>query len=181
MGWSKRDFIVKAFGEIGLASYIFNLQPNQYQDAANRLDAMMGSWNARGIRVGYPISSTPTDYDLDEQTNVQDAAYEAIYTNLALKIAPGFGKVVSPETKINAKTSLDALESFLSMPQPMQLSIIPRGAGNRAMQNYRPFIQPVREEVTTGLDGPLDLSYDPTQDITTSPEDEDVSYTITPA
>jgi len=180
MGWTKRDFIIKAFGELGLASYVFNLSPAQFQDAANRLDSMMAEWNARGIRIGYPISSNPTNYDLDEETEVQDAARKAIYTNLAADLAPSYGRVVSPNTMIAAKRSLDALESFLSMPQPMQLSCIPRGAGNRFRRTYDNFIQPKPEGVTTGFDGPLDLSYDKAEDITETSSEEDVTYTIQP-
>lgn len=178
MGWSKRDFIIKAFGELGLASYIFNLTPAQFQDAANRLDAMMAQWNATGIRIGYPISSSPTDYDLDEPTQTQDAACKAIYTNLAIDLAPSYGRTLSPNTMINAKKALDALESFLSMPQPMQMSVIPRGAGNRYRRNYDNFIQPQPQGVTTGLDGPLDLCYDKAEDITSAESTDDAGYVL---
>jgi hypothetical protein len=54
MGYTKRQFISAAFEEIGLASYVFDLQPEQLQSALRRLDAMMADWNAKGIRLGYP-------------------------------------------------------------------------------------------------------------------------------
>ena len=41
MGYSKRQFVAAAFEEIGLASYAFDLQPQQFESALRRLDAMM--------------------------------------------------------------------------------------------------------------------------------------------
>ena len=40
MGWTKRQFVTQAFEEIGLASYVFDLTPEQLQSALRRLDAM---------------------------------------------------------------------------------------------------------------------------------------------
>jgi len=74
MGYSKRQFVTAAFEEIGLASYVFDLNPEQMESALRRLDAMMADWNAKGIRLGYPLPSSPQNSDLDEQTNVPDSA-----------------------------------------------------------------------------------------------------------
>ena len=48
MGWTKRQFVAQAFEEIGLASYVFDLTPEQLQSALRRLDTMMAAWNALG-------------------------------------------------------------------------------------------------------------------------------------
>lgn len=55
MGWTKRQFVTQAFEEIGLASYVFDLTPEQLDSALRRLDTMIASWNALGIRLGYPL------------------------------------------------------------------------------------------------------------------------------
>jgi hypothetical protein len=52
MSYSKRQFVEAAFEEIGLASYVFDLQPEQIDSACRRLDTMMAQWNAVGIRLG---------------------------------------------------------------------------------------------------------------------------------
>ena len=57
MSWTKRQFINAALEEIGLASYVFDIQPEELESALRRLDAMMADWNAKGIRIGYPLSS----------------------------------------------------------------------------------------------------------------------------
>ena len=41
MGYTKRQFILAAFEEIGLAAYTFDLQPDQLESARRRLDAMI--------------------------------------------------------------------------------------------------------------------------------------------
>ena len=82
MGWTKRQFVTQAFEEIGLASYVFDLTPEQLQSALRRLDTMIAAWNALGIRLGYPLPSSPQDSDLDEPTLVPDWANEAIITSI---------------------------------------------------------------------------------------------------
>ena len=158
MGYSKRQFVSAALEEIGLASYAFDMQPQQLESALRRLDAMMADWNAKGIRLGYPIPSSPQDSDLDEQTNVPDSSNEAIYTNLAIKLAPSYGKQVMPDTKATAKESYNTLLSRAAMPMEQQLpSTMPAGAGNKPWRVYdNPFIRPPADPVLAGQDGPIE-------------------------
>jgi hypothetical protein len=55
MSYTKRQFVTAAFEEIGLASYVFDLTNDELTSACKRLDAMMADWNAKGIRLSYPI------------------------------------------------------------------------------------------------------------------------------
>jgi hypothetical protein len=156
MGYSKRQFVEAAFEEIGLASYVFDLSPQQIETACRRLDAMMASWNALGIRVGYPLPGSPQDTGLDDETNVPDAAYEAIITNLGIKLAPSYGKTVSPDTKATAKRTYDTLLSRAAMPMEMQLpASMPRGAGAKAYDD--PFMDNPDDPILAGRDGPLEF------------------------
>ncbi len=127
MGYSKRQFVAAAFEEIGLASYVFDLQPEQLQSALRRLDAMIADWNGKGIRLGYPLPGSPQYSDLDEPSEVPDSANEAIITNLAIRIAPGYGKVVMPETKAVAKDSYNTLLQRATAPIPQQMPMPRRG------------------------------------------------------
>lgn len=157
MGYSKRQFVAAAFEEIGLASYAFDLQPQQFESALRRLDAMMASWNALGIRLGYPLPSSPQFSDLDAQSEVPDSANEAIITNLAIKLAPGYGKQVMPETKSTAKETYNTLLSRAAVPMAQQLpSTMPSGAGNKPWRVYDdPFLRPPVDPVLAGQDGPI--------------------------
>ena len=160
MGYSKRQFVAAAFEEIGLASYAFDLQPQQFESALRRLDAMMASWNALGIRLGYPLPSSPQFSDLDAQSEVPDSANEAIITNLAVKLAPSYGKQVMPDTKATAKETYNTLLSRAAVPMEQQLpSTMPSGAGNKPWRVYDdPFLRPPVDPVLAGQDGPIQFN-----------------------
>jgi hypothetical protein len=160
MGWTKRQIIAQAFEEVGLASYVFDLKPEQLQSALRRLDGMMAAWNAKGIRLGYPLPSSPQDSSLDEETFVPDSALEAIYLNLGVRIAPGYGKQVAQDTKMNAKAAYDTLLARATLPPLMQMpGTMPAGAGNKPWQVYdQPFLNPPQDPVLAGQDGPIEYN-----------------------
>jgi len=159
MGYTKRQFVTSAFEEIGLADYVFDLSPEQLESALRRLDAMIAEWNAKGIRLSYPLPSSPQDSDLDQETFVPDAAYEAVITNLAVRIAPGYGKTVSPDTKMVAKGAYDTLLQRATFPLEQQFpDTMPSGAGNKPWWYDNPFLQQPVDPVDAGPDGPLEWS-----------------------
>lgn len=126
--WTKLDVIEQAFSEIGKASYDFDLQPEDLQTALRQLDAMMATWGGTlGVRIGY--SGGDGKGDLSVSTEVPDWAYEALYLNLALRLAPGFGKTPNPLTIINAKAAFDAVRVRTVQPATRQIRGY-AGAGN---------------------------------------------------
>lgn len=161
MSWTKRQFITQALEEIGYASYAFDLEPEQFESAMRRLDALAATWNGKGIRIGYPIPSSPELSDLDQETQVPDAANEAIYLNLAIRIAPTLGKVVSIETKVCAKMAYNQLLLHIDKPQEQQLpSTMPLGAGAKHYSRDcdRPFVMPPKDLIYAGDDGEVELN-----------------------
>jgi hypothetical protein len=160
MAYTKRDIINMAFEEIGLAGYVFDLQPQQLEGALRRLDAMMATWNGKGIRLGYPLPSSPGSSDLDQPTEVSDFAIEAMALNLAVRIAPGYGKTVSPDTKASAKNAYNQIIAQSAKPIEMQLDsmAIPSGAGNKDWgYSNDPFLRQPTDPLTVGPDSILDL------------------------
>lgn len=159
MSWTKRQFVVQAFEEIGYASYTFDLEPEQLQAALRRLDSMMATWNGIGLRLGYPVPLSPENSDLDEETLVPDAANEAVYTNLALRIAGIVGKQVLPSTMMIARKAYTDLLLKIAQPIEQQLpGTMPSGAGNKPWRDDNPFIDRPADPVTTGGDGPLEFN-----------------------
>ena len=159
MGYTKRQFIEGAFEEIGMANYVFDLQPEQLQSALRRLDAMMMEWNAQGIRLGYPIASSPQDSDLSTETGTPDSAWEAVITNLAIRIAPGYGKPVADGTKTIAKNALNTLMQRATFPLEKQLpQTMPIGQGNKPWRWDNPYVYPPYDPVAAGPDGPIEWS-----------------------
>lgn len=158
MGWTKRQFVLQAFEEIGLASYVYDLTPEQLNSALFKMDAMMATWNGKGIRVGYPLPTSPNNSTLDTQTNVPDSANEAIYTNLAQRIAAGYGKTVFPETKAAARAGYEVLLSRAAMPMEMQMpGTMPAGAGNKPWAVDNPFLDPPKDRLLAGQDSAIDF------------------------
>jgi hypothetical protein len=154
--YSKRQFVEAAFEECGMASYAFDLTPQMLNSACQRLDSMMAQWNAKGIRLSYPLPPNPDDSDLDTPTDVPDSANEAIITNLALRLAPSFGKTPSPLTLSTAKAGYNTLMARAAMPEEMQLpSTMPVGAGQKAWSD--PFMPAPIDPVRTGPEGSLEL------------------------
>lgn len=160
MAWTKRQYIEQAFAEIGLAGYVFDLSPEQLQSALRQVDTMMATWDAKGIKLGWPIALSPGASDLDTLVSDHPWANEAIYTNLAMRIAPGFGKVVQQDTRTNAKLSYDALLLQAARPQQMQYSsALPAGAGNKYWRETGdPFLQdPNDDPLQVGGNGQLEF------------------------
>ena len=132
MAYTKRQFINAAFDELGLASYVFDLQPEALESALKKLDAMMAEWNGSGLRLSYPLPSNPDNSSLDENSTVPDFANSAVISNLAIRIAPSFGKVASDETKRVALSSLQVVYNRFSTPPERQFpNTLPVGAGNK--------------------------------------------------
>lgn len=158
MSYTKRQFVEGAFEEAGMAAYVFDLTPQMLQSACRRLDAMMATWNAKGIRLAYPLAANPEDTDIDAETTVPDSANEAIICNLAMRIAPGYGKQVTPGTMATAKAAYDTLMARAAMPQEQQFpGTLPAGAGNKPWRYGDPFMPAPVDPVRTGPDGPLEL------------------------
>lgn len=159
MGWTKRQFINQAFEEIGLAAYVFDLSPEQIISACRRLDSMMAGWTINGIHLGWPAPSTPDSTDLDVDTNVPDLANEAIYLNLARKLAPGFGKTLPQNLAVDANRAYSNLLNQTAYPVPtMQLpGTMPRGAGAKPWRTFssNQFLNQPVDPLLSGPDGEM--------------------------
>jgi len=158
MSWTKKQFCEEAFGELGYANYDFTLSDDQLKIALRKLDAMMATWNFKGIRVSYPLPDNPDDSSLDTATDVPDSANEAIYANLAVRLAPAIGKTVSRETKVTAKQAYNVLLGLHTEPNNMQFNRLPAGQGNKSWRNTgRTFLPPAEDKLDVGQDGTLDF------------------------
>lgn len=130
MSWTKKQIIEQAFEEIGLASYVFDLTADQLQSALLRLDLLVGSWLAKNIRISYPLPTSPQDSNIDQEIDVPIQFNEALVLNLAVRLAPSYGKTLAPETKANAKLMYDQLLVEAAAPIEQQyVKTLPLGAG----------------------------------------------------
>ena len=156
MSYTKRQLVEAAMAEIGLASYAFDLMPEQRELALRRLDSMMAEWNTRGLRLGYPIPDNPADSDIDVDSNLPDAAWEAVITNLAIRMAPSYGKRVNVATATTARHALNTILARAALPAEMKLPAMPSGAGNKTIDD--PFLPEPSSDLIAGLDATLDFN-----------------------
>lgn len=131
MAWTKLELIKSAFQEIGLGDYIFNSSPEQLQAACNTLDNMMLEWDAQNIKLGYNAASTPDTNSVNDSSNLPLYANSAVISNLAIKLAPSFGKIVTNEAKVAAYNGMNMLYAKIPVPQVPTPYGLPAGAGNK--------------------------------------------------
>jgi len=157
MGWTKRQLVEKAYSKIGITAWSFDLDPDMLQDALTDLDAMMAAWDELGIQIGYPLTANPQDADLDTQTDLPFSANEAVFLNLAIRIAPSHGKTVSREMKVAARSGYSALLNNAITVKKQQLpGSMPLGAGNKPWTQDRAFLdRPDTSPLQIGDNGQL--------------------------
>lgn len=150
MSKTRSELITAAFGELGVSNE-FDVSPDELTQSLSKLNRMMAGWNARGLRVGYSAGSI-----IGDETGLVDAADEAVTLNLALRLAPGIGKVPSPDLKRDARLAYLALLTQRVRLIPVQLPAeMPAGAGNRRYTE-RVFISPPTDPAETGSGGTID-------------------------
>ena len=156
MSYTKRQLIEAAFTEMGFSPYSFELSSDQLAAALIRLDSMMAEWNARGLRLSYNGPNPPNGSDIEADSGLPDRAWEAVITNLALRLAPSYGKTISIDTRITARHTLNTILVTAAKPSEMKLSTIPAGAGHKYVQDT--FIKPVTDDLVAGDDNTLDFN-----------------------
>lgn len=157
MSWTKRELITAAYTELGMANYVFDLEPDQLQTAVLRMDSLFAHWEGMGIHLGYATSDTPGSANLDTPSGIPGYANAAAYLGLALILAPSVGKNISPITAAGARaTYLGLLRKSMVPTIEKQLpGTMPRGAGHKDRES--PFVDAPTDPIDTGPEGQLDL------------------------
>lgn len=142
MGWTKRDVVRQAFAELGRGDYDFDLQPDEMQNALRVLDMMVARWGSAGLRIGY--SGGDGSGEIDAGAAVPEFAIEALYTGLALRLAPSFGKTVAAETARAAQEAYSDLAARMIRVRPR--TVVGYAGGFSALS-------PSPDGITLGRDG----------------------------
>jgi hypothetical protein len=156
--WTKQQIIAKAFAELALAGYVYDLDPEQLEDALQTMDAMLAEWTTFGVNIGYLLPATPDDSSLDDPSGLPDSANRAVYLNLAVTLAAGRGKTLTTETRAAAARGyhqlLAAAARAVARQAPMP-NTMPRGAGNKPWRGLSPFFTGPAETLDTALGEPI--------------------------
>lgn len=155
MGWTKRALISDAYGELALAGYEYDITPEEQQAALRRLDTLMATWDAQGVRLGYLLGLSPTESSLDDESGIPLFAVEAVYMALAVKLAASKGKQLLPSTTRTAKAAYDAMLSRLvrgQVQEQQRPSGMPLGAGCKTFRTGVPFVRAPNTDILQGAD-----------------------------
>lgn len=158
--WTKGQIVGQAFEELALAGHEFDLTPEELQGTLRVLDTMMATWEAKGVRVGYLMPSSPDGSDMADPSGLPDSAVEAAYLSLAIRRAATFGKVLSSDTRRAARDAYDTLLWAAAQPIEQQLpNTLPRGAGNKPWRTVnQPFFgRPDDSPLGISQGGDLDI------------------------
>lgn len=142
MSWTKRQLVEQAYGELALAGYVFDLEPEEILFGVVTLDTLMAQWDALSIRLGYRLGLSPTDTDPDDESGLALRNVGAAYLNLAVALAASKGKTLAASTLKRAKDAYDVLVADVAREQVQQVQLphgTPRGAGNRRYSR-QPFL-----------------------------------------
>jgi hypothetical protein len=106
------------------------LEPDEYQDAIFLMNNMFLAWDATGIALGYTVVA-----NLSDIVTIPGGAVEGAIANLAIKCAPEYDGVVSPELLTEAATGMATIRMIgQSIPTSRFPSTLPIGSGN----NWQP-------------------------------------------
>lgn len=95
------------------------------EDGLEALNDMMNEWNIDGINIGYEsLDST------DEELHVDLGSIGAMKANLAIYIAPEYGRIVSPDLSDRARVSKKALRNAIPLNSSQYPDTLPIGSGN---------------------------------------------------
>lgn len=156
MAWTKRQLIEQAFGELAVKGQAYDIEPEEYELALGRMDAMVATWETKGVRIGYAFGP-----DIEADSGIPDGAAEAVFLNLAVRIAPGFGKQLQGETRAAAGAAYNAMLIEAAKPREQQFSnTVPRGQGTKPWRTYnRPYLpRPSDSPLAVAQGGDLDIA-----------------------
>jgi hypothetical protein len=144
MSWTKRQLIADAYGELALAGYDFDISPEEEAAALRKLNTMLATWGAQGVSLGFHMNASAEDDALDEPSGLPLYAVEAVYMQLAVRIAASKGKALPHSTLTNSKAAYDAVVSKIASDQIQQQQLAsgtPRGAGRKPWRTInQPFV-----------------------------------------
>lgn len=130
---ARATILARAFAKIGIAEYEYAVTPDERAEARGTLDSMMAEWDAAGIDLDFVPSGA------DDTTDIGSPVWadNAIVCNLALRLAPLFGKVPGQGLGREARRGYDlAVGKTVDIPANQNASVQIRSAGDRYYRRY---------------------------------------------
>ena len=134
---SGTEIIHDALKKIGAYSVVQKPQKESISQAKNTLNSMLQDWLSRNIDMGVSPLNAPGD-ELGEPLDARNG----IVANLAVWLAPDFGREIPPTLARNARVgyrSIAKLYQKIEIPKKKVSSTLPLGAGNTKRASSQTF------------------------------------------
>lgn len=128
---TKGTLIIRALGKLGIANYVFDTEAEEDVSALRQLDSMAARWQNKLEPFGYiqPDSngtSLPSD-----KSGLDEADIDTFVSNLAVLIAPDYGKQATGTlVRQAAETRSELFVRYAKRFEYRLPSRLPTGAGN---------------------------------------------------
>ena len=146
---SAGTLVKQILNEINVRESEAPLQADETQDTIFNMNSYMLAQAANGIDLGYTAVS-----DLGDTVTVPDGALMGIVANVAIMMAPTFGKQVSQALVVKAKTGLAAMRKLgVTITASNYPAILPIGSGNEDDDSYNSKFYPDQDSTILGETG----------------------------
>lgn len=125
---TKGEIIARAFSWIRISGLTSEPSQSEKESALEVLEAFANQFKSRNFK-DYNFNDRPS---LNDPSGISDEFFFAAYSNLAYRLAPEYGKTLTPEQKAQASQSLSQWTSAVSTVNPIKRpSRYPRGRSRR--------------------------------------------------
>lgn len=129
---TKGDLGIRALGKLGIANYVFDMEAEESVSLLRQMDTMAAAWASKLNDFGYRQPATSGASLPSDTAGIDEADVDTFVSNLALIIAPDYGKTPSPILIRQAMDSRSDLFIKYRRTQEVVMSRrTPVGAGNR--------------------------------------------------
>ena len=131
----KRDLVDNALREIGESPDDYPIEGGALSFAFDQLEAMVATWFAEGVDLGYCYYDPDTEGDMSiEQVLAREhgmalVSCEAVWTELAKRLCPFFGKEPPGALISKAAMAYRTIARHPRSPRPIR-GAVPIGQGN---------------------------------------------------
>jgi hypothetical protein len=124
MSYTKGQIVRDALTELGISEYEFDISPEELTSGVSRLDSMLAQWSRKGVKISYNFVG-----DSSDDSGLPNTFREAVITNLAIRLAPSYGKQPAMGVMALAKDSMNDLLRESAAPIEKQFQEMPVGSG----------------------------------------------------
>ncbi|TNE61197.1 MAG: hypothetical protein EP341_00840 [Sphingomonadales bacterium] len=128
---TKRQIIQLSFDQLGMGTYVYDMQTEDWTSGLMRLNALMAEWGLSDIATGFPMTDNPIAGELDDDSGLSAGLIRGVSAQLAVDLAPGYGKQISDDTKrAAAQGRRIAIANDITIPtRKIDNMSVPAGAG----------------------------------------------------